>query len=153
MQWWSFLSFISPAECKDVNTVAYCPLVLRFKFCSRPYFRQMCCKTCQGHWPECGDAYIIHHWVLCTLAVRLKNPPAEPCTSSPRTLPCVRYNWDTIGLNTWSGNCQDGPFIFFHSQSRLFLGPSIPLEGGLLNLEWQRLRILRLCLFQTLLQL
>ncbi|XP_069042089.1 A disintegrin and metalloproteinase with thrombospondin motifs 10 isoform X1 [Lepisosteus oculatus] len=39
----------SPEECKDVNTVAYCPLVLRFKFCSRPYFRQMCCKTCQGH--------------------------------------------------------------------------------------------------------
>ncbi|XP_030229242.1 A disintegrin and metalloproteinase with thrombospondin motifs 6, partial [Gadus morhua] len=38
-----------PEECKDVNTVAYCPLVLRFKFCSRPYFRQMCCKTCQGH--------------------------------------------------------------------------------------------------------
>ncbi|XP_072537431.1 A disintegrin and metalloproteinase with thrombospondin motifs 10 isoform X1 [Salminus brasiliensis] len=36
-------------ECKDVNTVAYCPLVLRFKFCSRSYFRQMCCKTCQGH--------------------------------------------------------------------------------------------------------
>ena len=40
---------VSNAECKDVNTVAYCPLVLRFKFCSRPYFRQMCCKTCQGH--------------------------------------------------------------------------------------------------------
>ncbi|XP_064186122.1 A disintegrin and metalloproteinase with thrombospondin motifs 10 [Anguilla rostrata] len=39
----------SPEECKDVNTVAYCPLVVRFKFCSRPYFRQMCCKTCQGH--------------------------------------------------------------------------------------------------------
>ncbi|XP_063056780.1 A disintegrin and metalloproteinase with thrombospondin motifs 10 isoform X2 [Engraulis encrasicolus] len=39
----------NPEECKDVNTVAYCPLVLRFKFCSRPYFRQMCCKTCQGH--------------------------------------------------------------------------------------------------------
>uniref|UniRef100_A0A3Q3LCA0 ADAM metallopeptidase with thrombospondin type 1 motif, 10 n=1 Tax=Mastacembelus armatus TaxID=205130 RepID=A0A3Q3LCA0_9TELE len=38
-----------PIKCKDVNTVAYCPLVLRFKFCSRPYFRQMCCKTCQGH--------------------------------------------------------------------------------------------------------
>uniref|UniRef100_A0A8B9JFN7 ADAM metallopeptidase with thrombospondin type 1 motif, 10 n=1 Tax=Astyanax mexicanus TaxID=7994 RepID=A0A8B9JFN7_ASTMX len=38
-----------PEECKDVNTVAYCPLVLRFKFCSRAYFRQMCCKTCQGH--------------------------------------------------------------------------------------------------------
>ncbi|XP_038138326.1 A disintegrin and metalloproteinase with thrombospondin motifs 10 isoform X1 [Cyprinodon tularosa] len=37
------------AECKDVSTVAYCPLVLRFKFCNRPYFRQMCCKTCQGH--------------------------------------------------------------------------------------------------------
>ncbi|KAG5276444.1 hypothetical protein AALO_G00132100 [Alosa alosa] len=33
----------NPEECKDVNTVAYCPLVLRFKFCSRPYFRQMCC--------------------------------------------------------------------------------------------------------------
>ncbi len=43
--------FLCPAECKDVNTVAYCPLVLRFKFCSRAYFRQMCCKTCQGHWP------------------------------------------------------------------------------------------------------
>ncbi|XP_018583800.1 A disintegrin and metalloproteinase with thrombospondin motifs 10 isoform X2 [Scleropages formosus] len=39
----------NPEECKDVNTVAYCPLVLRFKFCNRPYFRQMCCKTCQGH--------------------------------------------------------------------------------------------------------
>ncbi|KAM9384737.1 A disintegrin and metalloproteinase with thrombospondin motifs 10 [Pholidichthys leucotaenia] len=37
----------NPEECKDVNTVAYCPLVLKFKFCSRPYFRQMCCKTCQ----------------------------------------------------------------------------------------------------------
>ncbi|XP_039614616.1 A disintegrin and metalloproteinase with thrombospondin motifs 6 [Polypterus senegalus] len=36
-------------ECKDVNKVAYCPLVLKFKFCSRTYFRQMCCKTCQGH--------------------------------------------------------------------------------------------------------
>ncbi|KAG8003162.1 A disintegrin and metalloproteinase with thrombospondin motifs 6 [Nibea albiflora] len=43
------ISTDSPEECKDVNTVAYCPLVLRFKFCSRPYFRQMCCKTCQGH--------------------------------------------------------------------------------------------------------
>nr|XP_033810224.1 A disintegrin and metalloproteinase with thrombospondin motifs 10 isoform X2 [Geotrypetes seraphini] len=39
----------NPDECKDVNKVAYCPLVLKFKFCSRPYFRQMCCKTCQGH--------------------------------------------------------------------------------------------------------
>lgn len=39
----------SPDECKDVNKVAYCPLVLKFKFCSRPYFRQMCCRTCQGH--------------------------------------------------------------------------------------------------------
>ncbi|KAM6903075.1 LOW QUALITY PROTEIN: A disintegrin and metalloproteinase with thrombospondin motifs 6 [Xenentodon cancila] len=36
-------------ECKDVNKVAYCPLVLKFKFCSRAYFRQICCKTCQGH--------------------------------------------------------------------------------------------------------
>uniref|UniRef100_A0A8C7DLT8 ADAM metallopeptidase with thrombospondin type 1 motif 6 n=1 Tax=Oncorhynchus kisutch TaxID=8019 RepID=A0A8C7DLT8_ONCKI len=34
-------------ECKDVNKVAYCPLVLKFKFCGRAYFRQMCCKTCQ----------------------------------------------------------------------------------------------------------
>uniref|UniRef100_A0A8C5MSJ6 PLAC domain-containing protein n=1 Tax=Leptobrachium leishanense TaxID=445787 RepID=A0A8C5MSJ6_9ANUR len=39
----------SPDECKDVNKVAYCPLVLKFKFCSRPYFRQMCCHTCQRH--------------------------------------------------------------------------------------------------------
>ncbi|KAK2498855.1 hypothetical protein MC885_009538, partial [Smutsia gigantea] len=36
----------SPEECKDVNKVAYCPLVLKFQFCSRAYFRQMCCKTC-----------------------------------------------------------------------------------------------------------
>lgn len=43
-----FSFFLSP-ECKDVNKVAYCPLVLKFKFCSRAYFRQMCCKTCQGH--------------------------------------------------------------------------------------------------------
>ncbi|KAI8509615.1 A disintegrin and metalloproteinase with thrombospondin motifs 6 [Branchiostoma belcheri] len=34
-------------DCKDVNKVAYCPLVLRFKFCNREYFRQMCCKTCK----------------------------------------------------------------------------------------------------------
>ncbi|XP_041108240.1 A disintegrin and metalloproteinase with thrombospondin motifs 6-like [Polyodon spathula] len=40
---------LSTEECKDVNKVAYCPLVLKFKFCSRAYFRQMCCKTCQGH--------------------------------------------------------------------------------------------------------
>ncbi|KAK3550489.1 hypothetical protein QTP86_030723 [Hemibagrus guttatus] len=40
---------INADECKDVNKVAYCPLVLKFKFCSRAYFRQMCCKTCQGH--------------------------------------------------------------------------------------------------------
>lgn len=45
------LFFLLPLECKDVNKVAYCPLVLKFKFCSRAYFRQMCCKTCQGHWP------------------------------------------------------------------------------------------------------
>ncbi|XP_038596101.1 A disintegrin and metalloproteinase with thrombospondin motifs 10 [Tachyglossus aculeatus] len=38
----------SPEECRDVNKVAYCPLVLKFKFCSRSYFRQMCCKTCLG---------------------------------------------------------------------------------------------------------
>ncbi|XP_053526878.1 A disintegrin and metalloproteinase with thrombospondin motifs 10 isoform X2 [Artibeus jamaicensis] len=38
----------SPEECKDVNKVAYCPLVLKFQFCSRAYFRQMCCKTCHG---------------------------------------------------------------------------------------------------------
>uniref|UniRef100_UPI00358F2B09 A disintegrin and metalloproteinase with thrombospondin motifs 6-like n=1 Tax=Myxine glutinosa TaxID=7769 RepID=UPI00358F2B09 len=40
---------ITAEDCKDVNKVAYCPLVLKFKFCSRAYFRQMCCKTCQGH--------------------------------------------------------------------------------------------------------
>lgn len=39
---------LPPPECKDVNKVAYCPLVLKFQFCSRAYFRQMCCKTCQG---------------------------------------------------------------------------------------------------------
>eukprot|EP00062_Callorhinchus_milii_P015591 gi/632966002/ref/XP_007899177.1/ PREDICTED: A disintegrin and metalloproteinase with thrombospondin motifs 10 [Callorhinchus milii] len=39
----------NPEECKDVNKVAYCPLVLKFKFCNRPYFRQMCCRTCQRH--------------------------------------------------------------------------------------------------------
>lgn len=60
-QCWTLISFspqlpllLSPApslttaECKDVNKVAYCPLVLKFQFCSRAYFRQMCCKTCQG---------------------------------------------------------------------------------------------------------
>lgn len=50
----SFHLFSLPLECKDVNKVAYCPLVLKFKFCSRAYFRQMCCKTCQGHW-ACGE--------------------------------------------------------------------------------------------------
>ncbi|XP_068265463.1 ciliary microtubule associated protein 1A-like [Nyctibius grandis] len=39
----------NPEECKDVNKVAYCLLVLKFKFCSWTYFPQMCCKTCQGH--------------------------------------------------------------------------------------------------------
>lgn len=33
-------------ECTDVNKAAYCPLVLKFKFCSRPYFRRLCCRTC-----------------------------------------------------------------------------------------------------------
>ncbi|KAK2173582.1 hypothetical protein NP493_866g01061 [Ridgeia piscesae] len=33
-------------ECRDVAKVTYCPLVLKFNFCKRPYFRQMCCKTC-----------------------------------------------------------------------------------------------------------
>ncbi|XP_029466796.1 A disintegrin and metalloproteinase with thrombospondin motifs 10 isoform X2 [Rhinatrema bivittatum] len=42
----------NPDECKDKNKVAYCPLVLKFKFCSRPYFRQMCCKTCQRNVPD-----------------------------------------------------------------------------------------------------
>ncbi|TKS85021.1 disintegrin and metalloproteinase with thrombospondin motifs 6 [Collichthys lucidus] len=46
---WSECSATCAGECKDVNKVAYCPLVLKFKFCSRAYFRQMCCKTCQGH--------------------------------------------------------------------------------------------------------
>ncbi|XP_077980914.1 A disintegrin and metalloproteinase with thrombospondin motifs 6-like [Glandiceps talaboti] len=33
-------------ECEDANQVTYCPLVLRFKFCNRDYFKQMCCKSC-----------------------------------------------------------------------------------------------------------
>lgn len=51
-------------ECKDVNKVAYCPLVLKFKFCSRAYFRQMCCKTCQGHWPTESqrECLVISSW-------------------------------------------------------------------------------------------
>lgn len=48
--------FFFSTECKDVNKVAYCPLVLKFKFCSRAYFRQMCCKTCQGHWTQEQDS-------------------------------------------------------------------------------------------------
>ena len=38
--------FLISTECKDINKVQYCPLVLKFRFCSRAYFRQMCCKTC-----------------------------------------------------------------------------------------------------------
>lgn len=34
------------SECVDTYSVAYCPLVLRFKFCNREYFRNICCKTC-----------------------------------------------------------------------------------------------------------
>ena len=38
----------SAAKCEDINKVAYCPLVKKFNFCERPYFRKMCCKTCRG---------------------------------------------------------------------------------------------------------
>lgn len=34
--------------CEDINKVAYCPLVKKFNFCERPYFRKMCCRTCRG---------------------------------------------------------------------------------------------------------
>nr|CAB3220001.1 A disintegrin and metalloproteinase with thrombospondin motifs 6 [Phallusia mammillata] len=34
------------AQCIDDVKVGYCPLVLRFKFCNRAYFRKMCCSTC-----------------------------------------------------------------------------------------------------------
>ena len=34
------------SDCKDVNKISYCPLVKRFRFCDREYFRKMCCKTC-----------------------------------------------------------------------------------------------------------
>lgn len=92
---------VFPAECKDVNTVAYCPLVLRFKFCSRPYFRQMCCKTCQGHW---------HHETRriqpgsSTHSHSSLNPPAEPWNSSPRAtsiggvwvLPVTLVDWHLV---------------------------------------------------------
>ncbi|XP_071953844.1 A disintegrin and metalloproteinase with thrombospondin motifs 6-like [Antedon mediterranea] len=35
--------------CEDAHTVSYCPLVLKFKFCTRQYFRQMCCRTCMNN--------------------------------------------------------------------------------------------------------
>ncbi|KAK3579868.1 hypothetical protein CHS0354_025773 [Potamilus streckersoni] len=35
-------------ECADKYQVAYCPLVLKFRFCDREYFQRMCCKTCHG---------------------------------------------------------------------------------------------------------
>ncbi|XP_060554009.1 A disintegrin and metalloproteinase with thrombospondin motifs 6-like [Ruditapes philippinarum] len=33
-------------ECIDNYNFAYCPLVLKFRFCDREYFLKMCCKTC-----------------------------------------------------------------------------------------------------------
>ena len=35
------------SECVDNYNFAYCPLVLKFRFCDREYFLKMCCKTCQ----------------------------------------------------------------------------------------------------------
>ncbi|KAH9504184.1 A disintegrin and metalloproteinase with thrombospondin motifs 6 [Bulinus truncatus] len=32
--------------CEDKFRVAYCPLVLKFGYCSRTYFQTMCCETC-----------------------------------------------------------------------------------------------------------
>lgn len=34
-------------ECVDKYHVAYCPLVVQSRFCSRKYFRRLCCRTCQ----------------------------------------------------------------------------------------------------------
>ncbi|XP_050400756.1 A disintegrin and metalloproteinase with thrombospondin motifs 6 [Patella vulgata] len=36
-------------ECVDKYKVAYCPLVLKFRFCNREYFQKMCCLTCLKH--------------------------------------------------------------------------------------------------------
>ena len=110
-----------PTECKDVNTVAYCPLVLRFKFCSRPYFRQMCCKTCQGHW---------HH--------ETTQHPSLGCVHTPGNLPLSRVaaaltlplseEWETdltAVLSDWPGpvSGQTGP-LPARIQTRRLSGPS-----------------------------
>ncbi|KAH3741891.1 hypothetical protein DPMN_048621 [Dreissena polymorpha] len=39
--------YFSISECVDNYNFAYCPLVLKFRFCDREYFLKMCCKTCQ----------------------------------------------------------------------------------------------------------
>ncbi|XP_014668657.1 PREDICTED: A disintegrin and metalloproteinase with thrombospondin motifs 6-like [Priapulus caudatus] len=39
----------SCTECVDVTSVPYCPLVVKYKFCDRDYFRQLCCKTCEDN--------------------------------------------------------------------------------------------------------
>ncbi|KAL8575318.1 hypothetical protein ACOMHN_003152 [Nucella lapillus] len=35
-------------KCEDKFKVAYCPLVLNFGYCQRPYFQTMCCETCSA---------------------------------------------------------------------------------------------------------
>lgn len=34
-------------ECQDLNDPGYCQLVVKFKFCDRSYFNQICCQTCK----------------------------------------------------------------------------------------------------------
>ena len=45
-----FLVFLSAVffltECRDVDKVDYCHLVLKFQFCGRAYLHKMCCQTC-----------------------------------------------------------------------------------------------------------
>lgn len=88
---WLTVLFLCPAECKDVNTVAYCPLVLRFKFCSRAYFRQMCCKTCQGHWPPS---------LSLTLYVSLALIFSSLIFLHGQNRPCSAFHWRSA-VNHW----------------------------------------------------
>lgn len=139
MQYLTLFFWIFPTECKDVNTVAYCPLVLRFKFCSRPYFRQMCCKTCQGHWSEHHGAYSIHRWD----PVHARRMPENLLQSLKKQQPShfrksVRSKWEAVGL-TPGPVTVDRDLNFFPATIQLKPDTSpgqaelyIPLEGALL---------------------
>lgn len=93
---WLTVLFLCPAECKDVNTVAYCPLVLRFKFCSRAYFRQMCCKTCQGHWPPSLSLSVSLSFSLALIFSSLL--PTVSLHGQNR--PCSAFHWRSA-VNHW----------------------------------------------------